>query len=440
MPTLTGDFRGDGTAVRRHTAAVEEMLAACPAPPERTQKDRETARAAHRVCDMLRARFMALHADQVYEELTRGRSLQLELEDLAERAAGMVPGLVPSLPQAREEQALPLAQKEGRDIAQGVFFQALLRSRRSGAHLVEAMLRPTRRARELLPGFRSRGRADLGAVTVERRCGVAYLTMCQPQSLNAENDACVAAMETAVDLALLDDGVRVGVLRGGVMSHPRYAGRRVFSSGINLKDLYHGRISFLSFFLRRELGYVHKLVRGLKAEEEAAWPAETVAKPWLAMVDTFAIGGGAQLLLVFDQVIAGTDSFISLPAAQEGFVPGAANLRLGRRTDSRLARQLLLGGRRIHAGEEAARMFYDEVVEPEHLDTAAERAVRQLDDLAVSANRHLLHLAEEPPHAFGAYMAEYALQQAVRVHSQDVIARLARFHDRSGRTAATASR
>jgi hypothetical protein len=42
-------------------------------------------------------------------------------------------------------------------------------------------------------------------------------------------------METAVDLTLLDDGIQVGVLRGGTMTHPRHAGRRVFSAGINLK-------------------------------------------------------------------------------------------------------------------------------------------------------------------------------------------------------------
>ena len=41
------------------------------------------------------------------------------------------------------------------------------------------------------------------------------------------------------------------VLRGGEMSHPRYRGRRVFSSGINLKSLHGGGISLVGFLLRR---------------------------------------------------------------------------------------------------------------------------------------------------------------------------------------------
>jgi thioesterase DpgC len=43
----------------------------------------------------------------------------------------------------------------------------------------------------------------------------------------AEDNQQVDDMETAVDLALLDPDVRVGLLRGGEMSHPRYRGKRV---------------------------------------------------------------------------------------------------------------------------------------------------------------------------------------------------------------------
>jgi hypothetical protein len=50
------------------------------------------------------------------------------------------------------------------------------------------------------------------------------------------------ATERGVDLILLDPAIEVGVLRGGVVRHPRYAGQRVFGSGINLTHLYEGRI------------------------------------------------------------------------------------------------------------------------------------------------------------------------------------------------------
>src|SRR5690606_32303152 len=134
---------------------------------------------------------------------------------------------------------------------------------------------------------------------LERRDGVAHLTMCRDDCLNAEDGRQVDDMETAVDLALLDPAVHVGVVRGGTMTHPRYRGRRVFSAGINLKALHAGEISLVGFLLRREVGYISKPVRGLLVERDDAWRSATVEKPWVAAVDTFAIGGGCQLLLVF---------------------------------------------------------------------------------------------------------------------------------------------
>ena len=52
------------------------------------------------------------------------------------------------------------------------------------------------------------------------------------------------------------------MLRGGVVEHPRYAGRRIFGAGLNLTHLYRGQISY-RFFPVRDLGYVNKVYRGL---------------------------------------------------------------------------------------------------------------------------------------------------------------------------------
>ena len=197
-----------------------------------------------------------------------------------------------------------------------------------------------------MASFQSEGRLDLGSVLIERRECAAHLTINNGYCLNAEDDRLVDDLETAVDLALLDPDIRVGILRGGVMTHPRYAGRRLFSAGINLKALHSGQISYVDFLLRRELGFISKLMRGVRLADNNE---ETREKPWIAAVDGFAIGGGAQLLLVFDHVIAAADSYISLPAANEGIVPGFANLRLPRVVGSRMARQLILGGRKIWA-------------------------------------------------------------------------------------------
>ena len=80
--------------------------------------------------------------------------------------------------------------------------------------------------------------------------------------LNAEDDDAMAAMETAVDLVLLDDRIQVGVLRGGVLQHPKYPGKRIFNAGINLTHLYYGQISFVEFIIERELGLLNKIYRG----------------------------------------------------------------------------------------------------------------------------------------------------------------------------------
>jgi thioesterase DpgC len=380
----------------------------------------------------LRGHFMDAQAAAVYDELTDGRRRYLRLEQLVEAAATAFPGLVPTADQMVAERARAQASKEGREIDQGIFLRGVLRSPLAGLHLLDAMLRPTPRALRLLPEFSRTGAAELGSVRLERRAGAARLTMCRGDCLNAEDNQQVDDMETAVDLALLDPGVRVGLLRGGEMSHPRYRGKRVFCAGINLKALQAGGISLVDFLLRRELGYIHKLVRGVLVEDGASWHSPTVAKPWVAAVDGFAIGGGMQLLLVFDHVIAAADSYFSLPAAQEGIVPGAANLRLSRSAGPRLARQIILEGRRIWASEPAAGLVVDEVVEPAGMEEAIERSLDRLQSPAVAPNRRMLNLAEESPDDFRRYIAEFAVQQALRLYSDDVIGKVGRFQLSTG--------
>jgi thioesterase DpgC len=379
----------------------------------------------------LRARFLDRYADEVYDELTGGRTRPLRLGELVAAAAQAFPGLTPTAGQLAAERSRPQADKEGREIDQGIFLRAILRQERAGRHLMATMRRPTPRSLALLAEFRRTGTLRTDAVTLELHDGVARITMCRPDCLNAEDEQQVDDMETAVDLALLDSRVRVGLIRGGVMDHPRYRGKRVFSAGINLKRLSAGEITLTGFLLRRELGYLHKLVRGLYDPDAADWmpPAQ---KPWVAAVDTFAIGGGTQLLLVVDHVVAASDAYFSLPAAEEGIIPGAANLRLGRIAGARLARQVILGGRRIGATEPEGRLLADEVVDPPEMDAAVERSVRRLRGDAVVANRRMINLVGEPADELRAYLAEFAFEQALRVHAADVIEKVGRFAGRTG--------
>jgi thioesterase DpgC len=88
---------------------------------------------------------------------------------------------------------------------------------------------------------------------------------------------------------------------------------------------------------------------------------------------------------------------------------------------------MILLGRRIWATEPAARLLADEVVEPPDMDAAIARSLGRFRAPAVIPNRRMLNLAEEPPDDFRRYMAEFALQQALRLYSEDVIEKVSRF-------------
>ncbi|MFH8982972.1 (3,5-dihydroxyphenyl)acetyl-CoA 1,2-dioxygenase DpgC [Streptomyces varsoviensis] len=426
-------------------ARAEELLAALPEPGDRSPDQRAAATAAKDAARAERVRFLEAHAADVYDRLTKGRTVGLRLAELVAAAALAYPSLLPSERQIADDRKRRQADKEGYEIDQGIFLRAVLGSPAAGRHLLDTMLLPTPRALELLPAFRRTGEVRTRSVLLERRGEAAHLTMRRDDCLNAEDVEQVDDMETAVDLALLDPRVRVGVVRGGEMTHPRYRGKRVFSAGINLKSLHAGGISLVGFLLRREVGYLHKLVRGVRTDgecgerREGAWHARTVEKPWIGAVDTFAIGGGMQLLLVLDHVVAAADAYFTLPAAREGIVPGAGNFRLGRHTGPRVSRQIILQGRRLWASEPDARLVADEVVEPEEMDAAIARGVERLSAPAVVANRRMLNLAEEPPEEFRRYIAEFALQQALRLYDQDVIAKVGRFAGEAGAGTAAAA-
>src|SRR5688500_1121058 len=170
-------------------------MARLPEPEERSPGQRLAVASALETARALRTRFMDRHAEAVHDELTGGRTRRLRVAELAEAAALAFPGLVPDAERLAAERARPQAAKEGHEIDQGIFFRGGLRSRSAGAHLNDAMLRPTPRALALLPEFTATGTADLGPVTLERADGVARLTMCRNDCLNAEDERQVEDME-----------------------------------------------------------------------------------------------------------------------------------------------------------------------------------------------------------------------------------------------------
>jgi thioesterase DpgC len=152
-----------------------------------------------------------------------------------------------------------------------------------------------------------------------------------------------------------------------------------------------------------------------------------VQKPWLAAVDSFAIGGGAQLVLACDRVIVERDAYFTIPAAREGIVPGVAALRLGRLVGARQARQIILADGRVAAGDPAARLLFDEVCAPEDMAAAIAAEASRLAAPAVVANRRMLNLADEPQESFREFLAEFTVQQAGRLYAEDVLTKVTRF-------------
>jgi len=415
-PSLEANFAAAARASSGYLARGEELLRRLPPRPKRDDAEREAAVELKAALDAERIRFLRAHAEDLYAALTDDLRLALRDEDLVYLAAERFPGLVPTRGQVAAERELALREKEGVEIAQGLFFAYVLASERCGSHLVWAMLRPTQEALDRLDDFRATGVADLGLTHLERRDRVAYLEIRNDTYLNAEDSFTLPTTEAAVDLALLDPDVDIGVIRGAVVSHPRYAGRRVFGAGVNLTHLYHGRVDYM-FFVTRDLGYVNKLFRGLSSEDfRPNGPEETTEKLWIAAVETFAIGGACQILHTVDHVIAARGARLFLPARKEGILPGASNLRLPRSVGDRVARRAILSGLEFVAGTPHGDLLIDEVVDSDDgMDAAVEARVAALTDSGLvnaAGNRRALRVGAEPLDVFRRYMSLFCREQA----------------------------
>ncbi len=433
--TRTADLATDR---HRYAAFWEKSSGLVARLPPKLRRDAAAVAAAAHVLDRARAareRFLAAPAEAVYDEVTaRG---MLRLEDLVFAVAAAFPGLAPTPEQVAAEAAMTQGDKDGVEIDQGILLAHVLASPRAGTSLCHAMLLPLPESAEHAARLATDGRLDIGAVTLERRGRAIYLTAGNPRFLNAEDDTTLAAMEMAVDAAILDPDSEIVVLRGRSVDHPKYAGRRVFGAGINLTHLYCGRIPFV-WFMRRDLGYVHKLFRGIAPPDAVPddLAGRTTEKPWIAAVDSFAIGGHCQLLLVADYVLAADDAFMTLPAQKEGIIPGFANLRLPRFTGERIAREAILYERKLPCASPEGRLIVDEVAPAGAMDAAIEAAVAGLTDAgAVSAvgNRRAFRVALEPLDAFRRYASVYAREQAYCHFSPALIANLERNWDARNR-------
>jgi thioesterase DpgC len=428
QPRITGNFKRDVAASTKFWRGGAELLAKLPMKPKRAAEQQAAADAILQDCRRSREQFLTRHSDTVYRKLTKNLGNFLRVEDLVYDAAKLVPGLTPTRKQVEAESARMQSEKDGIEVDQGIFLAQVLALPEAGAHLCQAMLMPKPEAVERVGAFIKRGVVEFGPAKVERRGKSAVVTVHNPRFLNAEDDATLDDTETAADIAILDPISEICVLRGGVVEHPKYAGRKIFSAGINLTHLYMGKIPYL-WYIRRDMGIVNKILRGLAMN--GSNPDEvyggTREKPWIAGLDVFAIGGGCQYLLVMDYVVAGSDAYMTLPARKEGIIPGAANLRLTRFVGTRVARQAIMVGRRLDCDTPEGRMICDKIVPPGEMEQAIDQAVEDFTGSGVvsaAGNRRAFRVGEEPLDDFRRYMAVYCREQAYCHFSPALIANL----------------
>ena len=379
---------------------------------------------------------MSRDALAAYDALTGGLSQPVRVDELCRRAAGRWPGLAPEAAALAAEAPLMQRDKKGLEKALGRFVGAVLADPRCGTHLVHSMLLPRPESKGRLAEFEAKGVLELPGARLQRQGKAVVVTMRNPRYLNAEDETTLDGLEIAVDVALLDRQSELCVLRGDVVEHPKHVGKRVFGAGINLTHLYQGKIRYL-WYLIRDLGLVNKLYRGLALP--GVHPEEgSIEKPWVAAVESFAIGGHCQILLTMDYVLAAQDAYMTLPARKEGIIPGAANLRLPRFVGPRVARQAILAGRRLECDSPEGRMICDEIVPAGEMDEAIWRTISTLTDSGVvsaAGNRRALRSGEEPLEEFRRYMAVYAREQAVCHFSPALIANLEKHWDAAKRRA-----
>jgi len=427
---LHGDYGRDSENFSRQWRIGAELIARLPRKPDRSEAEAAAAMAILQRDRAARETFLGAHAETIYRRLTGDFAQFKRVEHLVRDAAAVLPGLVPDEAQLRRDSGVRQGDKDGAEVDQGLLLSRILAHPACGTHLCHAMLLPHPDTAENASRFAKTGKLPLEGATLERRGKAALVIMRNPRFLNAEDEATLDGLEIAIDVATQDSQTDIAILRGDIVEHSKYRGRRLFSAGINLTHLYHGKISYV-WYIKRDMGLVNKLFRGVARPDRS--PDEifggTTEKPWIGVVDGFAIGGGCQLLLVLDYVLAASDAYLTLPARKEGIIPGAANLRLWRFTGDRIARQAILYGRRLDCDTPAGRLICDEIAPPQSIDAALDQVVDGFTSSGVvsaAGNRRAIRISQEPLDTFRRYMAVYAREQAYCHFSPALIANLER--------------
>jgi enoyl-CoA hydratase len=165
-------------------------------------------------------------------------------------------------------------------------------------------------------------------ILVDTRGAVGLITFNRPQALNALCDALVRELGVALDAFEKDDAIGAVVLTGSA---------RAFAAGADIKEM-AGK-SFVDCYLGDFI--------------TDGWERVTICrKPIIAAVAGFALGGGCEMAMMCDTIIAGESAKFGQPEITLGIIPGSGGTqRLTRAVGKAKAMEMVLSGRMMDAAE-----------------------------------------------------------------------------------------
>ena len=229
--------------------------------------------------------------------------------------------------------------------------------------------------KQLLPPTSSVLRDDYQYCQVERRGHVLEVTLNRPESMNALHPMAHEELSEVFDIYEADESLWVAIITG--------AGQQAFCTGNDLKYSASGKPVWMP-----KSGF-----GGLTSRRRK--------KPVIAAVNGFAMGGGMEIALACDIVIAADCASFALPEVKVGLIAGAGGIqRLTRQIPLKQAMDLLITGRKVSAQEAQALGFVNQVVAQENvLDAAREYAKLVCANSPSSVRLTLELLAETSVHS-----------------------------------------
>ena len=209
-------------------------------------------------------------------------------------------------------------------------------------------------------------------ILVEKKNGVAKITLNRPQVLNAINKDVIQDLSLALEDIRKDENVRVVVITG--------AGDRAFSAGADISMLKEIKTPVEA----RELTW--------SAVEKVLKAIESLEKPVVAAINGLALGGGCELAMACDIVVASDKARFGQPEINLGILPGWGGMsRLAMIVGFHKAKELVFTGDMISAEEAEKIGLVNKVVPAEKLNEAVDELVNKL----LSKSPIALKLAKE---------------------------------------------